>query len=41
MEMFGANSGDLLMSRDVVTAREPEYPKYTFTIKTMGDAHSD
>jgi uncharacterized protein YndB with AHSA1/START domain len=40
MKMFGADSGDLLMWGDVITAREPEYLEYTFTIKPMGDATS-
>ena len=40
LEMFGADSSDLLMWGDVVTARAPEYLEYTFTIKPMGDATS-
>lgn len=40
MEMFGAESGDLLMWGKVITARAPEYLEYTFTIKPMGDAES-
>lgn len=40
LEMFGTESGDLLIWGDVVTARSPEYLEYTFTIKPMGDATS-
>lgn len=40
LEMFGADSGDLLMWGKVITARPPEYLEYTFTIKPMGDAES-
>ena len=40
LEMFGADSGDLLMWGKVITARAPEYLEYTFTIKPMGDAVS-
>ena len=39
-EMFGAESGDLTIWGDVITARAPEYLEYTFTIKPMGDATS-
>lgn len=40
VEMFGKDSGDLLMWGDVITARAPEYLEYTFTIKPMGDKTS-
>lgn len=40
LEMFGADSGDLLMWGKVITARAPEYLEYTFTIKPMGKAVS-
>ena len=40
LEMFGKESGDLLMWGDVIVAREPEYLEYTFIIKPMGDATS-
>jgi len=40
MQMFGADSGDLLMWGDVIVTREHEYLEYTFIIKPMGDAIS-
>ena len=38
LEMFGADSGDLLIWGKVITARAPEYLEYTFTVNPMGDA---
>ena len=32
MEIFGADSGGLLMWSDIIIAREPEYLEYTFII---------
>ena len=40
LEMFGTESGDLLIWGDVLAARKPEYLEYTFTVKPMGDAKS-
>ena len=40
LEMFGAESGDLLIWGDIRTARAPEYLEYTFTVTPMGDAVS-
>lgn len=40
LEMFGTESGDLLIWGKVLTARRPEYLEYTFTVKPMGDAVS-
>ncbi len=40
LEMFGTQSGDLLIWGDVRVARRPEYLEYTFTVKPMGDAVS-
>jgi uncharacterized protein YndB with AHSA1/START domain len=40
LEMFGTESGDLLIWGKVITARAPEYLEYTFTVKPMGDAVS-
>jgi len=40
LEMFGTESGDLLIWGDVITARAPEYLEYTFTVKPMGQAVS-
>lgn len=40
LEMFGNESGDKLIWGDVITAREPEYLEYTFTVGPMGDAVS-
>lgn len=40
LEMFGAESGDLLIWGKVIAARAPEYLEYTFTIKPMDDAES-
>ena len=40
LEMFGTESGDLLISGEVRKAKAPEYLEYTFTVKPMGDAVS-
>ena len=40
LEMFGKDSGDLLIHGDVIAARAPEYLEYTFTVGPMGDAVS-
>ncbi len=40
LELFGTESGDLLIWGDVLAARRPEYLEYTFTVKPMGDAKS-
>lgn len=40
LEMFGAESGDLLIWGKVIAARPPAYLEYTFTVKPMGDAVS-
>ena len=40
LEMFGTESGDLLIWGDVHHARAPEYLEYTFTVAPMGDAVS-
>lgn len=40
LEMFGAESGDLLIWGEVRSARAPEYLEYTFTVKPMGEAVS-
>lgn len=40
LEMYGTESGDLLIWGTVVAARKPDYLEYTFTIKPMGDATS-
>ena len=40
LEMFGTESGDLLIWGDARRARAPEYLEYTFTVKPMGDAVS-
>lgn len=40
LEMFGTESGDLLIWGEVITARKPDYLEYTFTIKPMGEAVS-
>ncbi|MEP5732275.1 MAG: SRPBCC domain-containing protein [Sulfitobacter sp.] len=40
LEMFGTESGDLLISGTVTVARAPEYLEYTFTIKPMAGATS-
>ncbi|MEM9575432.1 MAG: SRPBCC domain-containing protein [Pseudomonadota bacterium] len=40
LELFGTESGDLLIWGDVLVARKPEYLEYTFTVKPMGDATS-
>ncbi|MFK7835354.1 MAG: SRPBCC domain-containing protein [Sulfitobacter sp.] len=40
LEMFGAESGDMLIWGHVNVARAPEYLEYTFTVKPMGDAVS-
>lgn len=40
LEMFGTESGDLLIWGTVTKARKPERLEYTFTVKPMGDAVS-
>ncbi|WP_299624163.1 SRPBCC domain-containing protein [uncultured Tateyamaria sp.] len=40
LEMFGTESGDLLIWGTVTRAQEPEHLEYTFTVKPMGDAVS-
>lgn len=40
LELFGTESGDLLIWGKVTTARKPEYLEYTFTIKPMGESTS-
>lgn len=40
LEMFGRESGDLLIWGEVKAARRPEYLEYSFTVKPMGDAVS-
>lgn len=40
LEMFGRDSGELLIWGEVRAARPPEYLEYTFTVKPMGDAVS-
>ena len=40
LELFGTESGDLLIWGDVLAARRPEYLEYTFTVKPMGEAKS-
>ena len=40
LEMFGRDSGDLLVWGQVLEARAPEYLEYSFQIKPMGDAVS-
>ncbi len=40
LEMFGRDSGELLIWGEVREARAPEYLEYTFTVKPMGDAVS-
>ena len=40
LEMFGTESGDLMISGNVLVARAPEYLEYTFSIKPMGGAVS-
>lgn len=40
LEMFGNESGDLLIWGDVLEARAPEYLAYSFTVAPMGDATS-
>ena len=40
LEMFGTESGDLLIWGQVNVARKPEYLEYTFTVKPMGEAVS-
>lgn len=40
LELFGAESGDLLVSGEVRAARAPEYLEYSFSIKPMGGAES-
>lgn len=40
LEMFGTESGDLLIWGEIIVARAPEYLEYSFTVKPMGDAVS-
>ncbi|SPJ30787.1 SRPBCC family protein [Falsiruegeria mediterranea] len=40
LEMFGTESGDLLIWGTVTVTRAPEYLEYSFTVKPMGDAVS-
>mmetsp|Transcript_29396 Transcript_29396/g.57404 ORF Transcript_29396/g.57404 Transcript_29396/m.57404 type:complete len:139 (+) Transcript_29396:390-806(+) len=40
LEMFGTESGDLLIWGTVIRADRPEHLEYTFTVKPMGDAVS-
>lgn len=40
LEMFGTESGDLLIWGDVKVADPPRYLEYSFTVKPMGDAVS-
>lgn len=40
LEMYGKESGDLLIWGTVTEARKPELLRYTFTVKPMGDAVS-
>ena len=40
LEMFGTESGDLLIWGTVHEMRRPEYLEYSFTVKPMGDAVS-
>lgn len=40
LEMFGTESGDLLIWGTVTKAQKPELLEYTFTVKPMGDAVS-
>lgn len=40
LEMFGTESGNLLIWGEVRVMRPPEYLEYTFTVKPMGDAES-
>ncbi len=40
LRMFGRDSGDLLISGQVLTARPPEYLEFSFTITPMGGANS-
>lgn len=40
LEMFGTESGDLLIWGKVLAMRPPEYLEYSFTVKPMGDAVS-
>ena len=39
-EMFGRDSGDLLIWGEVRAARPPDYLEYSFTVKPMSDAVS-
>lgn len=40
LEMFGTESGDLLIWGMVTKAQKPDLLEYTFTVKPMGDAVS-
>ncbi|MBD3662536.1 SRPBCC family protein [Sulfitobacter aestuariivivens] len=40
LEMYGTDSGDLLIWGEVLKATPPSYLEYTFTIKPMGDTVS-
>ncbi len=40
LEMFGAESGDLLIWGKVIKADPPDYLEYTFTVGPMGEATS-
>lgn len=40
LEMFGTESGDLLIWGTVTKAQKPDLLEYTFTVKPMGDAVS-
>ncbi|WP_223422017.1 SRPBCC family protein [Tateyamaria pelophila] len=40
LEMFGTESGDLLIWGTVSKAQKPDYLEYTFTVKPMGDTVS-
>lgn len=40
LEMFGTESGDLLIWGTVTKAQKPDHLEYTFTVKPMGDAVS-
>lgn len=40
LEMFGTESGDLLIWGTVIKVQKPDCLEYTFTVKPMGDAVS-
>lgn len=40
LELFGTESGDMVIWGKVNVARPPEYLEHTFTVKPMGDAES-